>query len=104
MRATRAIIHVAHYVALSYDKVSTIDNRSWLSIHFYVMQNWVNIPILISLDRVVVGSRSDNLIKVIMVALMISGGLPRNQTIQKLICFGADGVNVFQGTRTSVTK
>jgi hypothetical protein len=47
---------------------------------------------------------SDNLIKVIMEALMISGGLPWNQITQKLICFGADGVNVFQGTRIGVTK
>jgi hypothetical protein len=67
-----------------------------------VVQNWVRIPILISLDRTVVGSGSNNL--TIMEAFMISGGLPRNQITQKLICFGVDDVNVFQGTRTSVTK
>ncbi len=35
---------------------------------------------------------------------MIGRSLPQNRITQKLICFGADGVNVFQGTRTSVTK
>ncbi len=41
-----------------------------------MVRNWVRIPIIISLNRVVVSSRSDNLIKVIMEALMIGGGLP----------------------------
>jgi hypothetical protein len=35
---------------------------------------------------------------------MIGGSFPQNQIAQQLICFGVDGVNVFQGTRTSVTK
>jgi hypothetical protein len=47
-------------------------------IHYYVVQNWVRIPILIFLGTVVVGLRSDNLIKVIMEVLMIGGGLPQN--------------------------
>jgi hypothetical protein len=55
----------------------------------------VRIPILISLDRVVTGSMSDNLTKVSMEAIMISGGLPQNSIAQKLICFGVDGVHVF---------
>jgi hypothetical protein len=76
MSATRTTIQATHYVVLSYDEVSTVDNQSWLSIHCYVAWNWVKIPILISLDRVVASSRSDNLIEVIMEALMISGGLP----------------------------
>ncbi len=42
--------------------------------------------------------------KVIMQALMISGGVPRNQIAQKLICIEANGVNVFQGTKSGVTK
>jgi hypothetical protein len=57
-----------------------------------------------SLDRVVTSSRSDNLIKVIMEAFMVGGSLPQNQIAQKLICFGEIGINVFQGTRTGVTK
>jgi len=69
-----------------------------------VVHNCVKIPIVIFLDRVVSSSRSDNLIKVIMEALMISGGLPQNWITQKLICFGTYGVNVFQWTIIVVTK
>ncbi len=71
----------AHYVAFSCDEVSTMDNQSWLSIHYYVMYNWVRIPMFISLDRVVEGLKNDNLIKVIMGALMIGGGLLIDQIV-----------------------
>jgi hypothetical protein len=39
-----------------------------------------------------------------MEALMIGGGVPRDQTTQKLNCFGVDGVDVFQGIKSGVTK
>ncbi len=68
------------------------------------MQNWVRIPILISLDRMIERLRNDNLTKVIMETLTIGGGLSKDQIAQKFICFGVDGVNVFQGTKNGVTK
>ncbi len=37
-----------------------LNNQSWLSIHYYVVQNWVRIPILISLDNVLEGFGNDN--------------------------------------------
>ncbi len=42
--------------------------------------------------------------KVIMEAFMISGGVLRDQIAQKFICFRADDVNVFQGTKSGVEK
>jgi hypothetical protein len=81
-------------------KVFTIDNQFWLSIHYYVVQNWVRIL----LDIMFEGSSSDNLTKVIMETFTIGGGLPRYQIAQKLICFGVDGVNVFSNTKNGVTK
>jgi hypothetical protein len=88
LKVTKATMGVVHYVALSCDEVSIVDNQFWLSMHCYVMYNWVRIPILIFLDRVVEGSRSDNLTKVIMKALMIGGGVLKDQIAQKLICLG----------------
>jgi hypothetical protein len=55
------------------------------------------------LDRIVEGLGSDNLTKVIMEIFMIGGGVPKDQIAQKLICFGVDGVNVCQGTKSGVT-
>ncbi len=39
-----------------------------------------------------------------MEALMISGGVPKDQIAQKFICFVANVINVFQGTKSGVTK
>jgi hypothetical protein len=49
-------------------------------------------------------SKTNNLVRVIMKPLQISGGLPWNQIAQKFVCFGVDGTNVSQGTKIGVTK
>jgi hypothetical protein len=104
MRAIRVVLGGVQYVALGCDDFFIVNNQSWLFICYYVVQNWVRIPILIFLNIVLKGLGSDNLTKVIMEALTIGGGLLGNQIAQKLICFGAYGVNVFQGTKNGVTK
>jgi hypothetical protein len=75
MRATKAKVVATCYVFVSCNKVLTFDNQSSLFIH-YVVQNWVRILILISLDYVLEGSR--NLIRVIIEALTIGGVMPRD--------------------------
>jgi hypothetical protein len=47
-------------------------------VYTHVRENWVRNPILMSLNWVVVRSRNDNLIEVIMEAFLIGGGLPWN--------------------------
>lgn len=56
------------------------------------MQNWVKIPMLIFLQRVVDGVGVDNLIVVIMEASPKARGLSSKYVTQKLLCFGVDGV------------
>jgi len=68
------------------------------------MENWVRIPILISLNYVLEGSNSDNSTKMIMDALTIGEGMPRDQVTSKLMNFGTDDVNVFQGTSVTLSK
>ncbi len=63
------IVSTFNYVVLTCDEVSTIDIGSWISIQAYVMQNWVRLPMMISLQKVVDGPRVDNLTMVIMEAL-----------------------------------
>jgi hypothetical protein len=54
------------YFSLSCDEVTMIDNQSWISIHYYVVQDWCHLPILIFLEQIIEGGGSNNLIKVIM--------------------------------------
>ncbi len=91
-----AIVYVANYVAFICDEVNMVDNGSWISNHAYVMQNWVKISMLIYLQRVVDGTRVNNLTIVIMEALQKGGGLSFKSIIQKLIHFGDDGVGTFK--------
>jgi hypothetical protein len=67
--AIMVVVSIANHVALTCDEVSTMDNKSWISIHAYLMQNWVKIPMLISLQKVIDGIGVDNLIVAIMEAL-----------------------------------
>jgi len=75
MRATKAKVVATCYVSVSCNNIFTFDNKSSLVVH-YVVQNWVRISILISLDCVLEGSR--NLIRVIIEALTIGGVMPRD--------------------------
>jgi hypothetical protein len=65
----REVIVGLRYLALSCDEVTMIDNQSWISIHYYVVQDWCRLPILISLEQVIEGGGSNNLTKVIIGAL-----------------------------------
>jgi hypothetical protein len=58
---------------------------------------WFGLPIVLQAKRVVDGLGSNNLTKVIMVALMKCGGLTKEEVAKKLLCFGVDGTFVFQG-------
>ncbi len=69
-KATKPTMGTSQYLSLICDEISTIDNQSWLSIHVYVVQNWLKILIILSLEGVVVGSNAYNLTQVIMQVLM----------------------------------
>jgi hypothetical protein len=58
MGATKVVVGATQYVVLSCGQISRVDYQSWLFIHCYVVQNWVKVPILISLDKVLEGSDS----------------------------------------------
>jgi hypothetical protein len=102
--AILAKVYVVNYVVLMSNEVNTVDYGSWISIHAYVMQHWMKVPMLISLQRVVDGVGANNLTIVIMEALQKGRGLSYVSITHKLLCFGADGVIIFQGTKIDVTK
>jgi hypothetical protein len=98
----KAEVHVASYVALTCDETTTVDNGSWMSIHAYTCQNWVRVPFLIGLEKVVEAPSTDHFMKVLLQALERGGGIDAGDAARKLLCFGAYGVTVFQGTRTGI--
>ncbi len=85
---------------MSCDEVTTIDNGLWICVHAYVVNCWTKVLILVFVDRIVDGSSFNNLIKVIMNALLKGKRLTKENLAKKLFCFGKHGVNVFQGGKT----
>ncbi len=84
--------------------MTTIDNGSWICVHAYVVYGWTKVLILICVDRTIDGLGSNNLTQVIMNFMMKGGELSKVKLSKKLVCFGVDGVNVFQGSKIGVTK
>jgi hypothetical protein len=46
---------VSNVLSISTDEVTTINNQSWISIHYYVVEGWRWVPILLTLEQLVEG-------------------------------------------------
>jgi hypothetical protein len=53
------------------------------------------ISILVCVDRIVDETSFNNFIEVIMITLVKGGGLIKEELSKKLLCFGANVLNVF---------
>jgi hypothetical protein len=69
-----------------------------------VVDGWTKVLILICVDQIFDGLGFNNLTKVIMNFMMEGGGLSREELSKKLLCFGVDGVNIFQRGKIRITK
>jgi hypothetical protein len=67
-----------------------------------VVDNWCKVPILLNLEKIVDGGMFNNLTIVIIHFLVIFGGMSKTNIVNKVVCFGANGVIVFQGLKISV--
>jgi hypothetical protein len=59
--------------------------------------------ILVNPKRVVDGTTFGNLIVVIVYSLIVFGGLLNVDIVNKVDCFGTNGVTMFQGSKIGVT-
>ncbi len=50
LKATKFVVQIALYISMTYDELNAIDNQSLLSIHVYVVKNWLGILIFLSFD------------------------------------------------------
>jgi len=94
MVASRVAIHGARFVAFTCDEVITLDNQSWIFVHGYCVQDWCCILVLFLVKCIVEGSNAQNLTKVILATLVNFGSLIE-EIANWLLCFGANGVNIF---------
>jgi len=68
-----------------------------------VIDLWKQILILLNLQQMVDGGSFDNLTFLIMQSLTNYGGYNEINIANKLVCFGTNGVTIFQGLKYGVT-
>ncbi len=66
------------------------------------MKNWKQVPILLTLEKVEMGTTSNNIKAVILSAMGEYGGLIDEAMASKWVCLGCDGDYVFHGIWTGV--
>jgi hypothetical protein len=101
---TKKVLAEARFYSVSTDEVTTVDHESWLSVHIYISVGFSRLPILLSLSRLTEGNGASAVKESILTSLSWHGGIVDSLVAERLVCFGADGVSVFQGYRTGVTQ
>ena len=99
------MIQKAYFLALTVDESTFVDNTSWIAVHLYAVRDWIHVPLFISIQKMEANSTTaDGLLAVILVIMKIVRSLDEAQIASKLLCFRANGVATFQGTKTGVSK
>lgn len=94
-KKTKDTLDVANFISITTNKVTTIDNQSWLCCHAYTVQKWRRVPFFLGMVHVVDDSGADKLTTVIHELVMQKGGMSEATMEEKLICFGANGHTSF---------
>jgi hypothetical protein len=68
-----------------------------------VVENWIKISLLLNFLRIIKGGGFDKLTIILVDFVTIFGGLKNGDLTLKFVCFGVDGVTIFQGLNNSLT-
>jgi hypothetical protein len=69
------VVSGAQCMSLSYNEVSIVNNQSWISIHAYVLVDWEQVLLLLSLERLTEGSTAAHINKIIINAVLRDGSV-----------------------------
>jgi hypothetical protein len=100
----KKILSEARFYAILADEVTSIDHESWLSVHIYISIDFSCAPILLSSLRLTNGNGASTMKESIIISLNWYGGLVDSVVAKRLVCFGANGVSMFQGYKLGVTQ
>jgi hypothetical protein len=100
------LVQGTSFIILNADETSIVNNQSIIVIHVYVMSHWAHQSIMVAFQVKMEsnGAILDGLSKVILSTLTMNFGLDFEAVASKLLCFGANGVEAFQGSKNGVTK
>lgn len=87
---------ITRFVALTCDKVTALNNQSWISIHDYCVQDWCKIHVMLPIAHILEGSNTQILTKVEMNFVFSVGVLIEFEMPFRLLCFCVNGVIPFK--------
>jgi hypothetical protein len=85
----KEIIWGTCFFSATADKVTIIDNGTWVSVTLYYIGDWRRENFLTKLDHVEDGATSNNLMKVITKAIYNISGMSRIDIASRLLAFKA---------------
>ncbi|KAG0572707.1 hypothetical protein KC19_VG119100 [Ceratodon purpureus] len=97
------LIRDASFIVVTIDEVTSIENGSYLPVHYYTVNDWVRVLHVISLRKVDCASIAANLTKLVVEAVKTEGGLNPGQIASKLLTFGADIASALEDWRLEAT-
>jgi hypothetical protein len=84
------------------DEMIMIDNQKWISMHVYMMKNWVRTPLLLIFQWIKMGATIENIMVIILQNSIKFKGLVEEEFIFWCVCLRCDGDSMFQGHHTSI--
>jgi hypothetical protein len=85
----KEVIWGTRFFSATTDKVTIIDNGTWVSVTLHYIGNWRRENFLAKLDHVEDGTTSNNLTKVITKAICDITGMSRIDIASRMLAFGA---------------
>jgi hypothetical protein len=86
-------IATSNFFALSTGEATSNDNTSWLSMHVYTYKDWVRVPYLLKLSKIVGSPIANHLTELVISAIEKDVGI--GNLARKMLCFEADGAATF---------
>jgi hypothetical protein len=102
-KTTKSILKQASFISISVDEVTTIDHE-WLSVHAYLCLKgkWSQESMVVMFVRLMERNNFQAVKEAILTTLTWHSGLNEQDIVEKVVCFRADGVSIFQGCSAGI--
>ena len=100
LNKTKEITQANTFYSLSCDEVTLVDCQSWINVHGYVVRDWKQNLLLLTLERVVEGGRTLLVLSSMLHVLMEVAQRKINR--EGMITFGADLVSTFKAAKSNI--
>jgi hypothetical protein len=78
-----------------------MDNQQWTNVHVYIMKDWHQFPILLTLEHVEANATIYNIIAILLKCMAKYGQLLVEKLGSRWVCIGCDKNSMFQGIKVT---